>query len=82
MILEAFAISAIAETVCRSKLFQPIQKWYLLKCSYCFAHYLALAVALYNYTNFYDFIINWFALVTMAVPGMFLIELLLKELEK
>lgn len=77
MVLEALAISTIAETVCRSVLF----KWLPLKCSYCFAHYLALFVAVINYTNFYDFIINWFALVTLSIPGMLLIELLFKELE-
>lgn len=77
MILEALAISTISETVCRSKLFRFIP----IKCSYCFAHYLALLVAAVNYTNPYDFIISWFALVTMSVPGMLLIELLFKELE-
>jgi len=82
MILEALAISSIAETVCRSRLFKPIQKWYLLKCSYCFAHYLSLIVALIKYSTFYDFMITWFALVTLAVPGMLLIELLFNQLEE
>ena len=81
MILEALAISTVSETVCRSRLFRPLQKWYLLKCSYCFAHYLALFVALLHYTNPYDFIINWFALVTLSIPGMLLIELLFEKLE-
>ncbi len=80
MILEALAISTISETVCRSKLFKPIQRG-LLKCPYCFAHYLALSIAIYNYSNPYDFIIQWFALVTLSIPGMLLIELLFKELE-
>lgn len=81
MILEALAISAFAETICRSKLFRPIQRFYLLKCSYCFAHYLAFLLAGLRYTSLYDFIINWFALVTLSIPGMLLIELLFKELE-
>lgn len=81
MILEALAISAISETVCRSVLFRPIQKWYILKCSYCFAHYLAFFIALQQST-FYNFIVMWFALVTLSVPGMLLIEYLFKELEK
>lgn len=81
MILEALAISTLAETVCRSRLFRPLQRFYLLKCSYCFAHYLALLMAGFHYTNPYDFIINWFALVTLSIPGMLLIELLFTRLE-
>jgi hypothetical protein len=81
MILEALAISTISETVCRSVLFRSVQRLHLFRCPYCFAHYVALFIAVHNYTSLFDFVITWFALITLAVPGMLLIEYLFKVLE-
>jgi len=85
ILIIALATSTITETICRSALFKPIRKWLnfkLLKCPYCLAHWLAFSFMLFNSLNFYDFIIKSFAIVTLAVPGMLLIEYLFKELEK
>ena len=85
ILIIALATSTITETVCRSILFKPIRKWLnfkLLYCPYCFAHWVAFSFMIFNCNNVFDFIINSFAIVTLAVPGMLLIEYLFNVLEK
>ena len=84
MILEALATSTITETICRSKLFKPLRKWLnfkLLNCPYCLAHWIAFGFTIFSCTSILDFIIRSFAIVTLAIPGMLLIELLFYILE-
>lgn len=82
LIVYALAAAAITMTITRSSLFKPVRINKLLKCPYCFVHWVTFPMAAMTTTSFLDFIITVFALVTLSVPGMFLIELFMDKIDE
>ncbi len=87
LIILALAVSSISYTITRSVLFAPIRKklnWRVLKCCYCLSHWIAaFLIILDNYPiEFLDFIIITFAVITLSIPGMYIIELFHQLLER
>lgn len=80
----ALAVAAITMTVSRSSLFRPIRVVKVLKCPYCLVHWFAfLAVFLTESAfNRIDFIIMSFAVISLSVPIMYLIELFMDKIDE
>lgn len=77
MIELALATAVIAMTVTRSSVFRPIQCCKLLRCPYCFAHWVALALCLPQD----DFVIKTLVVIALSVPVMFLIHLFMERID-
>lgn len=80
MIVIALAVATISMTITKSSLFECIQKYKLLQCPYCAAHWISFLIwsryiAIYpNTVTLFDFIISVFATVALSVLPMIAID--------
>jgi len=76
----AAAIATISLTVTKSTLFQPLRKhWRVLRCPYCFSHWVAFVFATTISDSLFDFIIKSFALVCFASILSFFILIFIEK---
>jgi len=84
ILLLAAAIASISVTITQSSVFKPLRDFLrlsVLKCTYCFSHWLAFIAALLIASNAKEWFIYSFALVTIAsIFSLFIIKLL-KEID-
>ncbi len=82
MIELALATAAITMTITRSSLFRRFRVVKLLKCPYCFVHWIAALLTLTICVSFLDFIIKTFAIVTLSILPMYIIELFMEKIDE
>ena len=82
MVQLALAAAAITMTITRSSLFKPLRVVKLLRCPYCFVHWVAALLVATITVDPFDFIISLFAVVALSVPCMYIIELFMEKIDE
>jgi len=78
LLIISMAVTSIATTITLSSLFRPLRKLIkgkLFHCPYCLSHYLAFIGSVLISNSILNFIINSFAIVTVA--GIFTLPLVI-----
>lgn len=91
LLLVALATASISMTITQSSLFKGFRNWLdwkLFRCPYCIANWVAIILVnctlisnMYSGVYFYQLIIQSFAVVTLSVIPMLVINLFMNKID-